>query len=180
MKIYDITVELDKNTAVYEGDPRFSRTLIKSIDTDGYELSRLEMGSHTGTHVDAPSHFVENGRSLGQIEHERFIGKCYVTSDPLDFPEGTERLIIKGKNGKLSHETAKIIAQKGVRLVGTEMLSVGGDETHKILLGGDIVVLEKLNLASIAEGEYMLFAPPLKIDADGCPVRAFLVKDYEG
>ncbi len=175
MKIYDISVELNENTPVYEGDPKFRREVIKHVDQDGYTLSKFEVGSHTGTHVDAPCHFIANGKTLAQIELERFIGKCYVTKEPLEFPEGTERLLIKGKKGKVEYETARCIADRGVKLVGTEMLSVGGDATHQILLGSDIVILETLNLAEVPEGEYTLYAPPLKTDADGCPVRACLL-----
>ncbi len=149
--------------------------MIKHIDDDGYTLSKFEMGSHTGTHVDAPCHFIPGAKSLAEIELERFIGKCFVTREPLEFPGGTERLLIKGKKGKIDHEVARAIADSGVKLVGTEMLSIGGDATHQILLGSDIVILESLNLAEVPEGEYTLYSPPVKIDADGAPVRACLV-----
>ncbi len=176
MKIFDITVKTEETMPVYQGDPKYQRVVVRNIDADGYRLSKLVLGSHTGTHVDAPSHFMRDGKCVCDAEIERFVGPCYVTTEPLYFPEGTERLLIKGKNGRITHDVARKIVNSGVKLVGTEMLSIGGDETHLVLLGADVFVLENLSLDVVPVGRYFLFAPPLKIDADGCPVRACLVE----
>ena len=175
MRVIDITVNLDENVRIYEGDPRFEKKQLTYIEEHGYSISRLSMGTHTGTHVDAPSHFIKDGKSLGEISLRRFVGKCVVVDrfDP-DRMLGYSRVIIKG-HCKLNPEQAGKLIEMGVRLVGTDRLSIGGDDVHKVLLGSECVVLECLKLDEAECGEYILNALPLKIDADGSPIRACLI-----
>ena len=146
MKVIDITINLNEQTPVYEGDPRFERKQISFIEENGYALSAISMGTHTGTHVDAPSHFLKDGRSLAEISLRRFIGKCIVTDRVCqETIKGYRRVLLKGMKKKLNAEQATLIAEAGVRVVGTEKQSIGNDEVHKILLGAGCVVLESLN-----------------------------------
>jgi len=175
MRVIDITITLDENVKIYEGDPRFEKKQLTFIEEHGYAISHLSMGTHTGTHVDAPSHFIEDGKSLGDISLRRFVGRCIVVDqfDPQKI-HGYSRVIIKGRY-KLSAEQARQLVEMGVRLVGTDRLSVGGDEVHKVLLGAGCVLLESLKLDEVECREYVLNALPLKIDADGSPIRACLI-----
>ncbi len=179
MKILDITHELNEETKVYEGDPHFIREEIYSIKKDGFSLSMLHMGTHLGTHTDAPSHFIPGGKTLADIPLNSYVGECRVIGmEKLDNPQCPKILIKSGKNAaRLSAKQAGELVQKGVRLVGTDALSVGDDAVHRILLGGDCIILEHLKLEGVAEGKYFLYAFPLKIDADGSPIRACLVAD---
>ena len=179
MKIIDITIELNEQTPIYEGDPRFQKKQISFLEENGYALSAISMGTHTGTHVDAPSHFLEGGRSLGEISLRRFIGKSIVTDRVTpESVKGYERVLLRGMKKKLHAEQAAILVEAGVRVVGTEKQSIGNDEVHKILLGAGCVVLESLKLDQVELKEYFLAAMPLKIDADGSPIRACLI-DWE-
>ncbi|MEI6100373.1 MAG: cyclase family protein [Eubacteriales bacterium] len=178
IKILDITYELNEDTKVYQGDPHFIKEEIFTIDKDGFALSVIHMGTHLGTHTDAPSHFIEGGKSLADIPLSSYIGECSVTGmDGLKIPAGTKLLLKSAQNceARLSSKQATELVQKGVRLVGTDALSIGDDAVHKILLGSDCIILEHLNLEGVAEGSYFLYAFPLKIDADGSPVRACLI-----
>jgi arylformamidase len=175
LKVIDITLKLDEHIAVYKGDPRFSAEIFRSIEDDGFELSKLRMGTHSGTHIDAPCHFIKGGKNISEIPLRVFIGECVVVDDIDSFAGGAERVLIKGGK-KISKEQAKKLTQQKVCLVGTENLSIGGDDVHKELLGQECVVLESLNLKKVKPGKYMLYAAPLKIETDGCPVRACLIE----
>lgn len=174
MRIIDITLNLDEKLLVYEGDPFFVKKPFTSVGKDGFALCQITMGTHTGTHVDAPSHFLEEGRTLKDISLNRFVGSCYVYDSASEYEnKGHKRVIIK--SGRLTPEQADELVEDGVKIVGTDMLSIGDDEVHKILLGGDCLILEALKLDSVRSGEYTLIAMPLKIDADGSPIRACLI-----
>lgn len=178
MRVIDITLPLDENVAIYEGDPRYASEVWSSIEQDGYMLSKISMGTHTGTHVDAPCHFVRDGKSIRDLSIKRFVGRCVVLSDIDSFEGGYSRVLISSKKGggRLTEQQAEELLEKRVRLVGTELLSIGNDRVHKILLGGDCLILEALCLEGVLEGEYVLSATPLKIDADGSPLRAVLIE----
>jgi len=178
MKVIDISMELNEETPIYEGDPRFSRDVWRTIRADGYVLSKLRMGTHTGTHVDAPQHFLERGKSVCEISVHRFIGRCYVTSDIRNIPVGYERVLINSRRGggRLTPDEAEMLVNKRVRLIGTDRLSIGEDKVHKILLTGDCMIIEGLVLNGVEDGEYTLSAAPLKMDTDGSPIRAVLMK----
>lgn len=174
----DITLKLDENTAVYEGDPRFYLERWRNIEQDGFMLSRITMGTHTGTHMDAPCHFIEGGKAICDLPLDLFVGECLVTDNINAFTGGYKRVLFscaKG-GGRLTEEQARRLVDLRVCLVGTEMLSIGNDAVHKILLGADCAIIEKLNLRQVRPGTYDLCAAPLKIDADGTPVRAFLIE----
>ena len=178
MEIIDITIKLDENTPIYAGDPRFVKEVWRTVQEDTYMLSKLRMGSHTGTHVDAPCHFINGAKAVYHMPLRKFVGPCKVYDSFEDYDGKAIRVLFKGRT-KLTPEMAAELVKNRVELVGTEAASIGDDETHKILLGTECVALEWLNLAKAEAGEYFLCAQPLKIDADGSPVRACLVKDIE-
>lgn len=181
IKIYDITYELNEDTKVYEGDPHFIKEEIFTIEKDGFSLSLIHMGTHMGTHTDAPSHFISGGKSLVDIPLVSYIGECRVV--PMDEPDALppcEKLIlisVPGREASLTARQAKEIIKKGIRLVGTDSPSIGDDIVHKILLENDCVIIEHLKMDGVATGKYMLYALPLKIDADGSPIRACLITE---
>lgn len=180
MKVLDITYDLNEGTEVYEGDPHFIKEEVFTIPKDGFALSIIRMGSHLGTHTDAPSHFIDGGKTLQSIPLSSYIGECCVTGmDKLDRLLGPKILLksTAGRPARLTEQQAVDLVRKGARLVGTDALSIGNDAVHTILLENDCVILEYLKLDSIKPGMYFLCALPMKIDADGAPVRACLIAD---
>jgi arylformamidase len=139
---------------------------------DSPAISRLDFGVHTGTHVDAPLHFIEGGAGTEQLALEVLVGPCEVV-------EGSgvaERLLIK-RASKLDGTAAQALVDQGVRLVGVDQMSVGGEEAHRVLLGAGVVVVEGLDLSAVEPGSYALYCLPLKlVGSDGAPARAILVR----
>lgn len=177
MKVIDISLKLDENAAIYEGDPRFSSEVWKNVQDDGFMLSTLRMGTHTGTHLDAPCHFVQDAQTVADIPPRRCLGKCVVIDDIDAFSGGYSRVLLSPRKGggRITLAQAERLIDLKVRLIGTEKLSIGNDQVHRYLLGNDCLILEALDLSAAPEGEYILSALPLKIEADGCPVRAVLM-----
>jgi arylformamidase len=205
MRIYDISMSIAKDMPVYKG--REAKKPVFKTDSDFKSSSvyetRLEMNLHTGTHIDAPLHILEGGKQIDQLELERVVRKCKV----FDFQEVEDRItkehlagkdidegdfiILKTKNSFLDilekdyifldKSGAKYLESKKVNGVGIDALGIERSqpehETHKILLGAEIVILEGLCLSEIEEGEYFLFAAPIKIaNVEAAPVRAILIK----
>jgi arylformamidase len=181
IKVYDITYELSEETKVYEGDPHFIKEEVFTLDKDGFALSMIRMGTHAGTHTDAPSHFIQGGKSLLEIPLGSYIGACRVAlMDELADCTACAKLLLKStpdKEARLTSRQARELIKKGVRLVGTDSLSIGDDTVHRILLENDCIIIELLKLDGVAAGNYNLYAMPLKIDADGSPIRACLVQE---
>jgi len=179
IKIFDITFVLNEETKVYEGDPHFIKEEVFTLERDGFALSVIRMGSHAGTHTDAPCHFIRGGKSLLDIPLTSYIGECRVAGmDELKDLPPCEKVLIKSKPGqeaRLTQLQAEALIRRGVNLVGTDALSVGDDTVHRTLLESDCVIIEHLMLDDVPAGKYMLYAFPLKIDADGAPIRACLI-----
>ncbi|MDD7741028.1 MAG: cyclase family protein [Fusicatenibacter sp.] len=188
MKLYDISKELF-STPVYPGDPVPEVERILSIENgDACNLSRLSMGSHNGTHMDAPRHFVRDGKSIEQVTLDHSIGECQIidvegkaTREILEeeLSETCERLLIRG-DAEITVEGARYLAERKLLLVGVEKMTVGNEKTqkevHQTLLGTGMVIVENLNLSEIEPGYYFLVAAPLRMkDMDGSPVRAVLI-----
>jgi arylformamidase len=196
----DISRLLGADTTVWPGDPPVRVTPHATLDTGPCHVSRIELGSHSGTHVDAPAHFVRGGATLAEVPLGRWSGVAWVVlvDDARDilassleraWPRGAacERLLLKtraslgqGEAPALSLEAAAWLLEHGVRLVGIDAPSIERDETglfpvHHALLGADCLLLEGLDLAGIEAGPYELVCLPLKLDApDGAPARAVL------
>ncbi|MDF2540923.1 MAG: cyclase family protein [Herbinix sp.] len=188
MKFYDITQEVFSGR-VYPGDPRpeYVRAL-KITEGAPCNLTSFSMGAHNGTHMDSPYHFIEQGKPIDQIELSRCIGPCTVVTLRNQDLEGLreilskshKRLIFKGDD-IVTIEVAKLLNEFKIELVGIESQSFGpvGQpmEVHLELLSQDVLLLEGLVLNEVSEGEYFLFAAPLKLGgSDGAPCRAILME----
>ena len=181
MKIIDITRELF-SCEVFPGDMRPSFERIRQMPDDPYNLTNISLCTHNGTHIDAPRHFIPDGASTGELSLDMFYGRCAVIEPHGRVDENAvapflenERLLIKG-NCEVTTDAANVIVSSTVRLLGVENQSVGTDETHIILLGGGVVLLEGLYLEDVEPGEYILSAFPLKLaGCEGAPVRAVLL-----
>lgn len=171
MKIYDVTVPLEEGMFIYEGDPEFR---IKHLKSGCSFISELSLGSHTGTHIDAPSHYFSDAENIDEIPPENFFGEAEVVS----FPKDSDSEIILWKNFEcLTEEYAKYLVKRDVRIVGCDSPSIGNDAVHKILLKNDILIIEMLDLSNVPEGVYYLTALPLKIKgSDASPARVILKK----
>ena len=190
-KIIDVTRSLNRSPR-YPGDPAPKLEIFSSLAAGGpCNMATLTTVLHVGTHADAPVHRLRTGADIGRLPLEPFIGACEVveirdrviTGQVVDerFPQDCERVLVKGGGKAYFDRTgAEEAAFLGVKLVGTDALSVGGpsDEIgpHRALLGEGVCILENLDLSKVEPGRYFLFAPPVKIDgADGAPVRAVLL-----
>lgn len=192
MKLIDISRELF-SAPVYPGDPTPRRELLRRIGMgDEYNLSGFYTGCHSATHVDAPSHFIEDGETVEQLELGRFAGRCTVveargilTGADMDrMLSACEKMVLFKGNGEafLSASAAFALAQAGVTLVGTDAPSVetgeGGFPVHRELLGARVVILEGLDLSAARPGTYRLTAFPLFLaGAEASPVRAVLAEE---
>ena len=188
MRIYDISKELFATT-VFPGDPVPARHPVQQLaQGDHCNLTELTLGSHTGTHMDAPCHFVLGGKTIDQVDLNRCVGPCQVVeaSGLVDgawarkvLETGVQRLLIKGEM-QLSLEAAEELA-KSLLLVGVEAMSVApmGEPTpvHVAFLSQEVAVLENLDLSAVEPGEYFLCAAPIKLGGlDGAQTRPVLVK----
>lgn len=195
MIIHDISRDTI-NTPVYDGDPETRAERIKSIDNgDGYNLSEISMSVHSGTHIDAPLHFCEDGNSIDNIRLNTFFGKCTVisvsgilTGEDMErlLPYCKRRVLFHGE-GKtfISHSAAIVLAESRVVLVGTDAQSIAPsfdeEKTHRELARAGIAILENLNLSAIDDGEYDLCAFPIKLGGlEAAPCRAIILEQEKG
>ncbi|RCK75460.1 MAG: Kynurenine formamidase, bacterial [Anaerolineae bacterium] len=208
MRIYDITLTLSDEIPTWPGDPKFNMERFDKIEAgDNTNTTRFEMSAHTGTHVDAPYHFINHGKGVDQLSLKVLTGRVYVLHLPdvdvvtaadlekADIPPRTRRLLIRTRNSEywakgvkefqtdfvgLTADAADYLVKRGVKLVGVDYLSVApykqSRPTHEILLRANVIIVEGLNLAEVAQGRYMLYCLPLKLKgADGAPARAILI-----
>jgi arylformamidase len=193
MPIYDITNSISSQMPVYEGDPGVEIAAWTSLAKgDSSNVSYLHFGAHTGTHVDAPAHFIKDVAKIDSLHLELLIGPARVVRVPdeateidLNFLEqenltGVERILFHTRNSGLwkegfrqdfTHllpEGAQYLVDLGIKLVGTDYLSIekfhsGHHRTHIALLSHGVVILEGLNLGAVPAGDYELICLPLKI-----------------
>ncbi len=211
-RIVDISVGIHPGMLTWPSDPSVEVEPVSRVARgDPASVSQLHLGSHTGTHVDPPFHFIEDGPTVDELPLDSLMGPASVvdltgtageitTSDlnALDLDSAVERILLKTPNSKiwreasptfpgnyasLSPEAAQWLVDRGIRLVGTDFLSierrgVPGHPTHLTLLEAGVVIVEGLNLTSVAPGNYELVCLPLKIvDGDGAPARAILIQE---
>lgn len=192
-KIYDISVDIQTGMPTYPGDAKFKSLKLKSVDQDGYEIHRLTLGNHTGTHVDAPAHFIQDGATVTELPLDILNGRTRVVEihdkEKVSLEElqnvkldNDFRILIKTRNSSLwkskkrfqkkyvylTLDAAKYLADNDIKLIGFDYLSLEkfGDSEHPVhryLLGNQVIILEGLNLSNIEEGEYEMFCLPLKL-----------------
>ena len=190
MKIYDISQEVF-SCAVYPGDPKPERQVLSATAAgDLYNLTGFSLCAHNGTHVDAPFHFLPEGKTVEQMDLRVFVGECFVArhAGPVSAPDaeeilakarGAERILIAG-HCTVTAEAAAVFAKSGILLLGNEGQTVGPAEApmqvHLILLQQGIALLEGIILKDIPQGHYFLSAAPLNLaGSDGAPCRAYLI-----
>jgi arylformamidase len=204
MTIHDISVPIRSDMPIYAGDPDVQLERASSIEEGGHaNVSKLSMGVHTGTHVDAPVHFLEGAPGMESVSLDALCGPAVVVDgtrldgdtigqsdlESLDLPEGAERIILKTRNSELWNQDAftrdflrldgsgaRYLISRGVRTIGIDYLSVGDHEAHRELLGAGVVPVEGLDLRKIAPGAYTLICLPLDlVGSDGAPARTILI-----
>ena len=195
MKIYDISQEVF-SCQVYPDDPMPEKKELKSMKKgELYNLTAFNMCAHNGTHIDAPRHFIKDGKTIDEICLDAFVGMAYVAehrgvvtdNDAVEIiekakkhnPEVAKRILIKG-DVEVSLEAAKVFASSNILLLGNEPQTVGPKNApmavHLALLSANVVLLEGIRLAAISEGVYFLNAAPLNLaGAEGSPCRAVLI-----
>ena len=195
MKIYDISQEVF-SCRIYPGDPTPEKKILSSMENgDLYNLTAFSMCAHNGTHIDAPRHFLKDGKAVNAMGLESFVGMAYVAehrgivsgddaarimeSAKAQNLEAAKRILIKG-DAEVSAEAAKVFAAAGILLLGNESQTVGPEDApmqvHLILLSSNVVLLEGIRLAEVSQGVYLLNAAPLNLSgADGAPCRAILI-----
>jgi arylformamidase len=198
MTVIDITRPLEKNSLVYPGDtpPQFSQR-----DAGLYLISELRMSSHSGTHIDAPVHYLKTGPTIDKIPLSHLVGPCCVldvsdAGSSIDASylkgkvEGTKRVLLKTAFSgctsfeedypSLTLDAAEYLAAKGMFCVGIDSFSIEAfvcdGSVHRELLSRECLIIELLDLSMVPEGDYTLFALPLRlIGLDGAPARVILL-----
>ena len=193
-QMFDISQEVF-SCNVYPGDPSPVMTPQMRISEGAVcNLSALSMCAHNGTHVDAPYHFIRDGKTIDRIPLDRFAGDCWLSRHEGDVTGkdaeailrrageagAAQRILIAGK-ATVTEEAARVFAGAGILLLGNESQTVGPEnapmQVHLILLGAEVVLLEGIVLNDIPEGKYFLNAAPLNLGGiDGAPCRAWLMK----
>lgn len=200
MEIFDITRPLSAEMLVYPGD--LHPTFIQR-DDGKYLISDLHMSTHTGTHIDAPVHYLKSGETIDTIPLTSLIGKCRVidvsrakkniSADHLAGKiDNITRLLLKTSfSGQtqfsedypsLSFDAAQLITSKGIHCIGIDSPSIESYQcdgtVHRELLGKDCIIIELLDLSLVHEGDYDMIALPLRLEGlDGSPARVVLTKN---
>jgi arylformamidase len=208
VEIIDISWPITPDMTAYKDRPMVTYTHIKEFsDQHRVRESMITLGSHTGTHVDAPAHFLRDGSTIDQVSLDRVIGPCKV----FDFPESCsiilkvhlERYVIekddiillKTANSNrtpidlfdaqfvyLDAQAAQYLSQKSIKAIGIDYLGIERNnplhETHRICMDSNITIIEGLRLAHVQPGEYLLCCLPLYIvGLEAAPARAVLIRD---
>ena len=194
MRIIDISQEV-LSCSTYPGDPSPKAEKLKSMEQDElYNLSAFYMCAHNGTHIDAPSHFIKDGKNIDEIPCDSTVGYCYVAKHSGDVTADDAALVLKkaGDHGAgerillagdvtVTEEAAQVFAKAGLKLLGNEGQTVGPKDApmrvHQILLGAETILLEGIVLENVSEGKYFLNAIPLNLKGfEGSPCRAYLIQ----
>jgi arylformamidase len=200
----DVSVPIRGGMVHWPGDPEVEIVQTKHLERgDPATVSRLSLGVHSGTHVDAPVHFILGAAGVDRVPLDRLIGPARVLDlgeiegirsahlEPVEIQPG-DRILFKTRNSRhwdeerfrsdytyLSLEAAEHLVERGASTVGTDYLSIGdmdhGAETHRVLLTAGVCILEGLDLSRIEAGWYDLVALPLRLEGiDGAPARVVL------
>jgi kynurenine formamidase len=198
MEFFDLTLPLYPGMPVQPGDPAVTFLRVRSHESDGYEVTQLCLGSHSGTHLDAPRHFFPEGATLDQYPIDRLVGPGVVvdcrpaagTGGPTRIVDAallTERLrahsvpsggliLLWTEGALLSAGAAQVLLESGARLVGVDAPSLDAEPypAHRLLLGHGVLLAENLHgLDRIGPGPVTCaFLPLATAGMDGAPVRA--------
>ncbi|HOV30263.1 MAG TPA: cyclase family protein [Anaerolineaceae bacterium] len=206
MAIFDISIGIDESLPLWPGDPELRLHWAAKIEQgDLVKLTELSMSIHTGTHIDAPLHFLPQGKSIDNLNIDVFVGEAQVVAIPQEVDLITveilrklptinaSRVLFKTKNSQfwgtrnfqrdyvaLEASAAQWLVDQGVQLVGIDYLSIAPFNdpvpTHKILLSNNVVIIESLDLRSVEPGLYTLICLPLKlVGREAAPARAILI-----
>ncbi len=196
MAIVDLSVLINEATPVYPGDPATKIQPAGNIKKDGYLDHYVSIGTHVGTHVDAPAHMIEGGKTLNYIPIDKFCGRGVMihidkefdldTVQKTDIREGDIILFHTGMS-KVYHSpeyfdsypaiteaVAKYLIQKKVNMVGVDMCSVDHEPfpVHKLLLSNDILIIENLvGLEGLRGKSFKVYAFPINLEIDGGAAR---------
>jgi arylformamidase len=206
MKIYDISWPISSATTAYKDRKTVNFESVKSFDADGVRESKITMGAHTGTHVDAPSHFMRDGKTIDQLDLSQLIGRCKVfdfsaVSDGItrDHVENLtisagDIVLFKTRNSAtqatdaynpnfiyITASGAQCLVDRKIRAVGIDYLGIErgqeGHQTHDLLFKYNITIIEGLRLDAIKQGTYFLCCLPLyTIGIEAAPARAVLIE----
>jgi arylformamidase len=202
MTLIDISVPIRPRMPIYDRNPGVQMDRALSIPRgDAANVTRLELGVHTGTHVDAPLHFFEGGADAAALPIEPLIGRVYVADgtaienavdaaalEACAIPQDADRILLKTRNGRLweleeftrdfvrlDGSGARLLVDRGVQLIGIDYLSIGDQDAHRVLLDAGVAALEGVDLRHVGPGWYELICLPLRVvGADGAPARAIL------
>jgi arylformamidase len=204
MEILDVSIPIRTRMPIYPANAGVALRRIDAI-ADGAvaNVSAVDLGAHTGTHVDAPNHFLDGAGGVDTVALAPLIGPAVVVDatgvdKTLDaaavaaagVPAGAERVLFRTRNSQLWEQDefsedfvsfdasgARALLDAGVRLVGIDYLSIGDPGAHRALLGADVAVVEGLDLRAVEPGPYQLVCLPLKlVGSDGGPARAVLLR----
>ncbi len=194
MKYIDITQSISTGMKKYPSDPEVKVSTFKSLKKgNSCNLSELVLGSHSGTHIDAPYHIFNKAKTIDKVKVDSLI--CNVSvRDMIRSPKKIFFNMIKSKKvkgilfrsgkikAKLTLEKAQMLVKQNIKLVGTDQMNIEesvdkSHPVHRLLLGKGVIIVEGLNLKKVKLGYYRLICLPLKIkDGDGSPARAILAE----
>ena len=184
MRIHDVTRTLKPGMYVYMGDPAFTVTTMRSGES---YISAISLGTHTGTHIDAPAHYFPEESGVDMLP----LPKLLTTAELLSFggliSETTSAVMFRsgyheGDTGypELSEEEAAALVLANIEVVGCDTPSIGSDKVHRTLLEAGVIVIELLDFSDVVDGVYRMVALPLKIaGADAAPARVVLLEEEE-
>lgn len=197
MKFVDLSHPLNEKTPVFPGDPKVKIQPQGILERDGYEDHLICIGTHIGTHIDAPSHMILGEKNLDQFPLEKFTGKGFyikVDDDKFDseqiknvkisegdivifhtgMSENYQELAYFEDYPQLPEDIANYLVEKKVKMVGVDMCSLDHKPypIHKIFLSNNILLIENLiNLSQLEGKEFKIYAFPLNLQVDGSPTR---------
>lgn len=204
MKLYDISWPISPAMTAYKDKKTVQFDRVKTFENDAVRESVITLGSHSGTHVDAPSHFMQDGQTIEHVNLRAFIGDCTVLDlsaveggigkehlEDKDIQAG-DMILLKTKNSMLdatapfnpnfiylAESGANYLVERNVRAVGIDYLGIErsqpAHETHVQLFNAGIAIIEGLRLADVAAGKYFLCCLPLNVQGlEAAPARAIL------
>ena len=204
-ELIDISVPIRDGMVHYAGNPGIHIERVQRIaDGAAANVSRIDFGAHTATHVDAPVHFLDDGAGAEALPLEPLMGPADVVDATgvekaldaealggLDIRDDAKRILFKTRNSRLwasdeftrdfvrlDGSGARHLVDRGIELVGIDYLSIGDEDAHRLLLSTGVVAMEGLNLGDVEAGRYELVCLPLRVvGSDGAPARAVLLRD---